>query len=113
MRTDDEFRFWSEKVKGEGDETLGKGALPDNWTKVIVLKSKGDLETLFSIGFINADGNTMISKSERKVGDGLFGMRMGPEDCEFFIVSNQGEVALEFAYYVNIDAKLKAEIDLY
>jgi len=105
-----EFKFWSSEVEGKGDETLGKGTSLEEWTKVIVLMPKGNSDTIFSMGFSSVFGDTIVSDAVRRIGEGPFGMRIGPEDCEFFIVSNQGEVKLDFVCYAHID---KPGIDLY
>ena len=98
----DEFKFWSSKVKGKGDKTLEKGTFLKEWTKVIVLTPKGKPDTIFSMGFSSVFGDTEVSNALRKIEEGPFGMRMGPEDCEFFIASNQGEVVLDFLCYTHI-----------
>ena len=107
------FKFWSSKVKGKGDETLAKDSSLKDWKKVIVLKPIGNLKTRFSMGFSSIFGETKVSSAIRRVEDESFGMRMGPEDCDFFIVSNEGEVGLEFVEYADIDDKTKSELPLY
>ena len=106
----DEFKFWSPKVKGKGDKTLEKGTPLEKWTKVIVLMPIGSPDIIFSMGFSSVFGDTIVSDAVRRIGESSFGMRMGPEDCEFFIVSNQGKVELDFVHYVHID---KPGLDLY
>ncbi len=105
-----EFKFWSPKVKGKGDETLEKRTSLEKWTKVIVFMPEGSPDTIFSMGFSSVFGDTIVSDAARRIEEGPFGMRMGPEDCEFFIVSNQGEVELDFVRYAHID---KPGVDLY
>jgi len=101
------FKWWSVKVKGEGDTALSKGSPRGRWRKIIILQPLGAPNTTFSIGFSSAFGETRISTAQRKVVEGPFGMRMGPEDCWFFIASNKGEVELNLMRYVDID-----ELDL-
>lgn len=96
------FRFWSVLVRGEGDETLAPGSSLKAWKKVIVLKPLGEPKTVFSMGFSDNFGHIMVSSASRRVEEGPFGMRMGPEDCRFFIASNNGEVGLEFVEYATI-----------
>jgi len=107
------FRFWSTQIRGEGDETLAKESSLKDWRKVVVLKPLGDLKTVFSVGFSDNFGNVKVSKASRRVEEGPFGMRMGPEDCRFFIVSNNGEVGLEFAEHTTIADVTKSELALY
>lgn len=106
----DEFRFWSEKVKGEGDKDLEAKRPLEKWRKVIILKPKGSPDTIFSMGFSSVFGDTIVSNLVRRIEEGPFGMRMGSEDCEFFIVSNQGKVELRFSRYADIN---ESGIDLY
>jgi len=104
-----EFRFWS-SVTGKGDEALLPGSPLGNWRKIIVLKPMGDLETVFSIGFSSISGDTKVSDATRRIKEGPFGMRMGPEDCDFFISSNDGKIELEIVQYIDI---AELEFDLY
>jgi len=105
-----EFKFWSEKAKGKGDESLPPGTPFESWRKIVILKPLGEPESTFSMGFSSIFDGAEISDATRKVKDGPFGMRMGPEDCEFFIVSNDGKVELEIVQYVDI---AELEPDLY
>lgn len=107
------FKFWSLKVKGEGDKNLAKKTPMRKWRKIIILNPIGELETVFSIGYSDIFGNTKICNAKRRVGQAYFGMRMGPEDCEFFIVSNYGEVELEFIKYVDIKDLSYSNYSLY
>ena len=109
-----EIEFWSNKIKGKGDETLPKDS-PSlrGWKKVIVLKPIGDPETTFSMGFIPVSGGTKISDIIRKIKKGPFGMRLCPDDCEFFIVSNSDKVKLELVRYADITDKTESELPLY
>lgn len=88
------FKFWSGLVKVEGDKTLEKGCPMKNWKRAIVLGPVGDSKVRFSMGFKAIDGTTKISTATRRIEDGLFCMRLGPDDCEFFIASNDGRVYL-------------------
>ena len=97
------FKFRSSLVKVEGDKSLSKDAPIRSWTKIILLRPVGLLgRCKFSMGFRAIDGTTKISNAVRKTGDGCFGMRLGPEDCEFFIASNDGRVYLEAVECVDI-----------
>jgi len=106
----DIFKFWSPKVKGEGDKKLEERTGPEKWTKVIVLMPKGNPDNIFSMGFHSVFEDIIVSNAVRRIERGVFGMRMGPKDCEFFIVSNQGKVELDFVRYADIN---KPFIDLY
>lgn len=106
-----EFEFWSEKVKGKGDESLLPGTPFESWRKIVILKPLGKPESTFSMGFSSIFGKTEISDATRKVKDGPFGMRMGPEDCEFFVASDDDSIGLDFnVKYVDI---AELESDLY
>lgn len=113
------FWFWSSLVRSEGDKSLPPSSPKSpskqwkTWRKVIKLRPQGDPTTHFSMGFKDAFGRVMISTAKRRVGDGPFGMRVGPEDCELFIVSNEGLVGLEFVKYTNINDPAEAETPLY
>ncbi len=106
----DQFKWWSPKVKGEGDSAMPKGSRTSDWRKIIILQPVGAPKTIFSMGFSSIFGDTATSDAIRRIEEGPFGMRMGPEDCEFFIVSNEGEVQLEFVECVDID---KSDLPLY
>lgn len=108
------FHFWSSRINGEGDTNLVKGSPRSKWKKIIVLKPTGDPEASFSMGYCDTFGNAKISSARRKVKEGSFGMRMGPEDCEFFIASKKSyPVNLEFVEYADIDDKNKSDRSLY
>lgn len=104
------FRFWSTQVRGEGDETLAEDSSLKNWKKVVILKPLGNPKTTFSMGFSDAFDHTEVSNAKRRVEEGPFGMRMGREDCRFFIVSNSGIVGLEVVGHTTI---AKSELSLY
>ena len=107
------IRFWSNKVKGKGDETLPKDSYLKDRKKIIILKPVGDPETTFSMGFIPVSGNTKISNVIRKIERGPFGMRLLPDDCELFIASNDGKVKLEFVRYAYIADEIDSELLVY
>ncbi len=107
------FKFWSAQITGEGDENLSKDAPMKDWKKVVVLRPLGNPETVFAIGFSNKFGSTKISTAPRKIKEGPFGMRMGAEDCQFFITSNTEAVKLELVGYVDVDDKSQANLSLY
>ena len=107
------FKFWSPKVKGESDKDLSKDSPMKDWRKVIVLRPIGNPETTFSMGFSDIFGNTKVSSAKRKVKQGSFGMRMGPDDCGFFVVSNDDMVELKFVEYADITDEAKSELQLY
>ena len=108
-----EFKFWSGKVTGKGDESLSSESPIDSWKEIIVLVPYGNPETKFSIGLSTVFGVTQMSDAERKIGDGCFGMRMGPDNCDFFIASNEGEVKLVFMKYIHISEAPKHEVVVY
>lgn len=108
------FRYWSPRIWGERDRSLTIESPRKDWKKIIVLKPIiSPPGTIFSIGFITVSGHVEVSTVTRKVEDGPFGMRMGPDDCGFFIVSNEGEVWLSFVEYADISDKLKSDIPVY
>ncbi|MFH1671297.1 MAG: hypothetical protein ABH889_00765 [Candidatus Portnoybacteria bacterium] len=109
-RDEGKFKFWSLLVRGEGDEKLANDSPMDQWKKVIILRPLGDPKTIFSMGFSDNLGNVKVSNATRRVAEGPFGMRMGPEDCHFFIASNNSEVRLELVDYTVID---ESELTLY
>lgn len=106
-------KFWSPRIKGEGDKNLAKDSPMKDWRKIIVLKPTGEPETSFSMGFSDIFGNTKVSSAKRKVKEGPFGMRMGPDDCEFFVVSNDDAVGLKFVEYADIGDETEPELQLY
>jgi len=105
-----EFRYWSPKVMGKGDKDLSPDSPLGDWRKIIILKPTGDPEAVLLVGFSSVFGDTQISSVPRQVKEGPFGMRMGPEDCNFFIVSNDGKVELKIVQYIDI---AELELDLY
>lgn len=107
------FPFWSKKVWGEGDESLSKQSPMRKWKKTIILSPFGNPDTVFSPGFIDILGACKISSLTRKVEDGPFAMRMGPDDCWFFIASKKGMVYLDSIGYADIDDKSKNHLSLY
>ncbi len=102
--------FWSAKIIGKGDKSLFAKASRKTWNKIIVLEPLGSADTVFFLGFSDIFGNTKVLISPRKVGDGQFGMRMGPEDCEFFIVSLMAEVGLRVVCYIRRGNKKHADL---
>jgi len=108
-------RFWSNKIKGKGDQTISKDLLfPRDWKRVIVLRPIGDPETTFSMGSVIAGTNKVkVSNIVRPIRKGLFGMRLGSDDCEFFVASNTGKVKLEFVKYTDIADETEPELSVY
>lgn len=108
------FKYWSNSVLGEGDETLALSKsnmlgfcnwVRKNWKwkKFIILVPKGAPETEFRMGFFSESFRLCkISSTVRKISDGPFAMRMGPEDCFFFVIGD-GKIILEIAGYVRKD----------
>lgn len=103
------FRFWSNRVGAEKDDNLPPDASLPTWIKVAILVPKGRAETVFHMGFADTFGNVKVSSAKRRIGDGPFAMRMGPEDCEFFIASKKAEVRLELKGYSRIVSRRKEE----
>lgn len=113
------FLYASNLVKGERDDSLRPSRSPMlgpinwiikclKWKKYIILVPKGGLHTKFQVGFYDeVYGTCKMSSAIRKVYDGPFAMRMGPNDCYFFIVGYNEVVTLEVAGYTRKD------IDLY
>lgn len=112
---DFQFWFWSNMVLGKGDENLKFSFSPIlgpinwlkkhlKWKKFIVLIPKGDPETKFKVGFYSEDwGICKIAPMKgRKISDGPFAMRMGPEDYYFFVVGDD-LIELEIAGYIRKD----------
>lgn len=108
-----EFGFWSPKIKGRGDSSLANDSSMESWAKIILLSPTGKPDTMFSIGFSDVFGNTKISSAKRKVKDGPFGMRMGPQDCEFFVASAEDSIGLAFMKYVSIEDRAMQKVALY
>ena len=121
------YRSWSPKVFAEGDESLDEESPQHiwqewrvvHWTKVVVLnptvqdEEKEDVE--FTVGFTNKFGDTEIATGiSRRVNEALFAMRMGPDDCHYFIVSKEEgvELGLEIDHYT-IEDELNEHITLY
>lgn len=107
------FDKWSNLIKGEGDEDLpsskgmsrfGRWMWKWSWKKLIVLEPIGPPDALFKVGYWNKElGICQISfNSERYVSDGPFAMRMGPEDCYFFVLAT-GPVELNPLGYFTRD----------
>lgn len=107
------FHFWSPQITGKGDETLAKDAPIHSWRRIIVLKPIGGNNNAFRIGYKDFLGNTKISNAERVIRQGPFGMRMGPQDCNFFIASNDGKVDLELGEYFDKDDEAISKLTVY
>jgi len=87
-----EFTSWSNIVKALGDKRLApEDRDPAKWTKIVILRPIGPSDAQFSMGFIAYNGYTAICDTPRRVVDGPFGMRMGPEDCSFFIAAKTNQ----------------------
>jgi len=106
-----EFLFWSKKVTGIGDKTLNDNSKIPEWKRIIILEPKGDPKIIFEIGFQAFNGSIEMTTVSREINQGPFAMRMGREDCKFFIASNQGELDLKIDRYADINDDL--DIDLY
>ncbi|MBU2540099.1 hypothetical protein KJ786_02985 [Patescibacteria group bacterium] len=93
---------------------MPKKSCRKDWRKIIILMPTGDPKTRFSIGFYK-DDIYKLSTATRKVRNGPFGMRMGPENCGFFIVSNKKDrrLGLKFVEYADIDDKTYSKLPLY
>lgn len=101
------FTHWSNLVLGLGDENLKQGDGFLKWKKLVILIPSGNSDVRFQVGFYGkGTGICGISSTVRMVGDGPYAMRMGPEDCNFFVVSNDGPVELKIAGYVRKDMDL-------
>lgn len=113
------FEHWSNLARGKGDPRLPQrpknyykgflGWLRKNWEwkKCIILKVVGKPEAEFVVGYrtINSDGcECKISSDKKIVANGPFAMRLGREDCEFFIISNEPSIRLEFLGYMDRDS---------
>ncbi len=111
------FKYWSNIVFGKGDENLkpSKSSMLGflnwlrknrEWKKFIILLPEGDSNTIFRMGFYSEQFRICkISSATRKISDGPFAMRMGPEDCYFFIVGT-GEVKVKIPGYIRNDLRL-------
>lgn len=112
------FHHWSNLVEGVGDERLGssRSAMVGSfnwfrkhllWKKYIILAPKaGRRDVNFRMGFYSKQFNICkISGAVRNVSDGPFAMRMGPENCHFFVVGT-GEIELSIAGYIRKDLDL-------
>ncbi|HXK32105.1 MAG TPA: hypothetical protein VJ378_01370 [Candidatus Paceibacterota bacterium] len=107
------FKFWSAQILIEGDKSLPERTPMGKWRKVAIFNAIGDPDTVFSVGFIDFLGRCRVSGATRKVRQGLFAMRLGREDCRFFIASNKGEVRIECLGEADINDKQKAHIPVY
>lgn len=104
------FPYLSNLVYGEGDKELHRSAPKSVWTKCIILKPTGANDVIIRPGFrSNAYVIAKVASSTRKVSDGSFAMRMGPDGCHFFVISTQ-EVQLEIVGYQDI---IDLKVDLY
>ena len=111
-----QFKFWSARMTAAGDQSLMDTVHPyrmKDWKKVAIFSPSGVPDTVFFVGFSDIFGNTKISSIPRRIKDGLFGLRLGPDDCQFFVCSNDGEVGLTLAEYTTIDAEARADTPLY
>jgi len=113
--------FYSEFVLGERDKTLkpsrSKMLGPINWLikylrwkKYIILlpelKDDKVKDAEFLVGFKSEKFDICkVSLISRIISDGPFAMRIGPEDCHFFIVSKY-DVKLKVVGYVRGDMSL-------
>lgn len=110
------YTWYSNFVTGVGDKTLkpvrGSSLGLFNWLikfwywkRVIVLNPIGDSFVVFQIGFWDRKRDIcMVSSAIRKVSDGPFAMRLGPDNCDFFIFGTY-EVELESLGYDRTDNK--------
>jgi len=97
------FKHWSNLVSGEGDGILDPSAHKDTWEKFIILVPNGNLDTEFRPGFYSEKFDICkVSSRVREISDGPFAMRMGPDDCHFFVVGTD-KVELEIAGYIKKD----------
>ncbi|HCP09063.1 MAG TPA: hypothetical protein DIT25_04695 [Candidatus Moranbacteria bacterium] len=108
------FIVWSNPVTGRGDskaQHYGLGFIDwikkaMFWKKRIVLRPMGNLKTEFRIAFHSKTHDLcMVSSAVKRVGDGPFMMRMGPEDCDFYVIGND-LVNLECVGYTRGSMKL-------
>ncbi|OGD24254.1 hypothetical protein A2Z10_03285 [Candidatus Azambacteria bacterium RBG_16_47_10] len=109
------FLCWSNLVEGRGDEKLKPsrssmlGAFNwlrkyFRWKKYIILVPKTKVyDVPFRVGFYSKQlGVCKISTAVRNASDGPFAMRMGPEDCHFFVVG-KASIELAVAEYIRKD----------
>ena len=59
-----------------------------NWHFCMVLEPIGDRDTMFKIGYCDSAG-CKIAPVERFVGEGLFAMRVGPKECDYFVIGDK------------------------
>jgi len=93
-----EFKFWSSLQEAKGDKDLQEDTPMRKWRKIVLLEpssKSGSRKVSFSIGFLLPSGLAKVSSASKKIGDGLFAIRLGPGDCSFFIASNTEEVFLQ------------------
>lgn len=91
-----EFRFWSGKEHCVGDSRLSQEAPKKKWKGVFLFAPTGSLDAIFYIGIVSPSGVAQIlSNKTRRVKDGFFGMRVGPQNCEFFVASDDAMVQLQ------------------
>lgn len=113
------FPFWSNMVKTERDATLATSKnyesgwwnwLLKNWSwkKFVVLRIDCQEGTIIRPGFNEKKSNKIwlcrVSSAVFKVSpdDNLIALRMGPEDCEFFIIADK-DVRITIAGYTKND----------
>lgn len=112
------YHHWSNLVEGKGDERLkpSRSSMLGFfnwirkhlfWKKYIVLAPKsphGDVS--FLVGFYDMQNNICkVSSISRHISDGPYAMRMGPENCHFFVVGT-GEIELSISGYIRKDMDL-------
>ncbi len=94
----EDFKYCSGFTEVKGDKNLPENAPREEW-KIVIFEPAprpgGSREATFSMGFMLPDGTAKVSNVKRKINDGPFAMRIGPGDCNFFIVSDETPVALQ------------------
>lgn len=59
-----------------------------NWNLCVILEPIGDRDTMFKIGYRDS-ASCKITPIERFVREGLFAMRVGPKECDYFVIGDK------------------------
>lgn len=118
---DEGFRYCSNYVLGKGDETLKPSHSPMlgpiNWLRkhlfwkkyIILMPASDDPTAKFRVGFYSRKYNLcMVSSVAGSVSDGPFVMRLGPDDCEFFVIATK-KVTLKMVGYIRKEIKISSK----
>jgi len=118
-----QIKYYSKLIKGEGDTGLRTSSkarkgwifVKSRWTKLIVLRpicldpeaweERRSRLRMWPGYYSKKFEVCQVSKRTLRLSDGPFAMRMGPENCYFFVMANF-PVHLDFCGYIRGDMKL-------